>query len=52
VDLYRDGKLRKWRPANNGSARVLIDPKRLSTTFKVCERGTTKCSNVASLASK
>jgi hypothetical protein len=51
VDLYRDGKLRKWTPSNNGIARVLVDPRRTST-FKVCELGTTKCSNVATLASE
>ncbi|MGH7508214.1 MAG: hypothetical protein ACREMZ_01935 [Gemmatimonadales bacterium] len=50
VDLYRDGVLRKWNPTNTGRARVSINPKsRKPAVFKVCELGTSRCSNGATV---
>jgi hypothetical protein len=52
VDLYRDGSLRKWSPPNTGTARVLMDPNKPWTVFKVCEHASSRCSNDASLATR
>lgn len=50
VDLYRDGVVRTWNPVNDGSARVRVG--RTPSVFKICERGSSRCSNGVTVAVK
>jgi len=50
VDLYREGKLRR-NLGNSGRAKVVVIPGR-TYTFKICEKGTSKCSKVETAKAK
>jgi subtilisin family serine protease len=50
VDVYRDGVKRASGIANDGShSDSYIGPKRSTSTYQVCEAGTSNCSNTASV---
>jgi hypothetical protein len=50
VDLYRNGQLRKRKPANTGRTYVIVDPRSQTPyTFKICDVGTSRCSITASV---
>jgi hypothetical protein len=49
ADLYREGELRR-RVTNNGRTKVLIVPKRRAREdFKVCQKGSSRCSKTVTV---
>jgi hypothetical protein len=50
VDLYREGKLRR-NLENSGRAKVVVIPGR-TYTFKICQKGTSRCSKVTTAKAK